>query len=123
LGKTYNDNAPSSSTKPKLTPGQGAIIEKGHEEAWDNSIKAREDMLNVKQTGGLFNDERFNKITTDTEQQQTIANEQITKPATPLVDLSIKTEVETETTRPEPPNYVQTGQSYPSVPAYTKKPE
>lgn len=123
LGKTYNDNAPSSSTKPKLTPGQGAIIEKGHEEAWDNSIKAREDMLNVKQTGGLFNDERFNKITTDTEQQQTIANEQITKPVTPLVDLSIKTEVEAETTRPEPPNYVQTGQSYPSVPAYTKKPE
>ncbi|MEZ8107262.1 hypothetical protein, partial [Vibrio cortegadensis] len=61
--------------------------------------------------------------TTDTEQQQTIANEQITKPATPLVDLSIKTEVEAETTRPEPPNYVQTGQSYPSVPAYTKKPE
>lgn len=86
------------------------------------SRKTRTAVLHNKETGGLFNQERFDGVTEDVQQQQNQTQQSITKPE-PVIEMTIKPEVEAEVIRPERTEYVTADQTYPAVPRYTPKPK
>lgn len=95
------------------------------EEGWDNTqdsvAQTRTDVLHNKGTGGLFNEDRFDGVTDNVKYQQSQAQKSISKPE-PIIEMTIKPEVESEVTRPERTEYVTSDQSYPAAPRYTQNP-
>ncbi|MEZ8154529.1 hypothetical protein ACED23_26100 [Vibrio splendidus] len=79
----------------------------------------RTEMLHTKGTGGLFNQARFDGVTDDVKLQQEEAQKPIIKPE-PMIELTVKSQVEKEITRPERTEYVTSDQAYPAVPRYTQ---
>ncbi len=77
--------------------------------------------MHNKGTGGLFNQDRFDGVTDDAKQQQSQAQQSIAKPE-PIIELTIKPQVEAKVTKPERTEYVTSDQAYPAAPKYTQNP-
>ncbi|MEZ8904699.1 conjugal transfer protein TraG, partial [Vibrio sp. 10N.247.310.34] len=111
--------ATTPTQQPELTPEQNKTMEKGWASTVDTVAHTRTEMLHTKGTGGLFNQARFDGVTDDVKLQQEEAQKPIIKPE-PMIELTVKSQVEKEITRPERTEYVTSDQAYPSVPRYTQ---
>ncbi|MEZ8844909.1 conjugal transfer protein TraG, partial [Vibrio splendidus] len=114
--------ATTPTQQPELTPEQNKTMEKGWESTVDTVAHTRTEMLHTKGTGGLFNQERFDGVTDDVKLQQEEAQKPIIKPE-PMIEMTVKSQVEKEITRPERTEYVTSDQAYPSAPRYTQNPK
>ncbi|MEZ8037180.1 conjugal transfer mating-pair stabilization protein TraG [Vibrio crassostreae] len=117
MEKAHETTTPTQ--QPELTPEQNNTMEKGWASTVDTVAHTRTEMLHTKGTGGLFNQERFDGVTDDVKLQQEEAQKPIIKPE-PMIELTVKSQVEKEITRPERTEYVTSDQAYPSVPRYTQ---
>nr|ADQ53916.1 putative conjugative transfer protein [Vibrio harveyi] len=122
VGKMNQEHQASAPTgQPQLTPEQNAHMA----QAWDDTqatvTQTRTAILHNKGTGGLFNEDRFDGVTDNVRHQQSQAQQSIKKPE-PIIEMTIKPEVETETKRPERAEYVTSDQAYPAAPRYTQNP-
>ena len=97
-------------------------MEKGWASTVDTVAAARTAMLHNNETGGLFNQERFDGVTDDVKLQQEEAQKPIIKPE-PMIELTVKSQLEKEVTRPERTEYVTSDQAYPAAPRYTQNPK
>ena len=95
------------------------------EKGWDNTqetvAQTRTDVLHNKGTGGLFNEDRFDGVTDNVKHQQSQAQQSIKQPE-PIIELTVKSQVEAEVTRPERTEYVTSDQAYPAAPKFTQNP-
>ncbi|MFZ3461884.1 conjugal transfer mating-pair stabilization protein TraG [Vibrio harveyi] len=122
VGKMNQEHQASTPTgQPNLTPGQNKTMEEGWDNTQDSIAQTRTDVLHNKGTGGLFNEDRFDGVTDNVKYQQSQAQKSISKPE-PIIEMTIKPEVESEVTRPERTEYVTSDQSYPAAPRYTQNP-
>ncbi|CAK3581747.1 conjugal transfer mating pair stabilization protein TraG [Vibrio crassostreae] len=117
MEKAHETTTPTQ--QPELTPEQNNTMEKGWASTVDTVAHTRTEMLHTKGTGGLFNQERFDGVTDDVKLQQEEAQKPIIKPE-PMIELTVKSQVEKEITRPERTEYVTSDQAYPAVPRYTQ---
>ncbi|CAK2164338.1 conjugal transfer mating pair stabilization protein TraG [Vibrio crassostreae] len=117
MEKAHETTTPTQ--QPELTPEQNNTMEKGWASTVDTVAHTRTEMLHTKGTGGLFNQERFDGVTDDVKLQQEEAQKPIIKPE-PMIELTVKSQVEKEITRPERTGYVTSDQAYPAVPRYTQ---
>ncbi|MEZ9885421.1 conjugal transfer mating-pair stabilization protein TraG [Vibrio splendidus] len=117
MEKAHETSTPTQ--QPELTPEQNNTMEKGWESTVDTVAATRTAMLHTKGTGGLFNQARFDGVTDDVKLQQEEAQKPIIKPE-PMIELTVKSQVEKEITRPERTEYVTSDQAYPAVPRYTQ---
>ncbi|MEZ8077984.1 conjugal transfer protein TraG, partial [Vibrio sp. FF112] len=101
---------------------QNNTMEKGWASTVDTVAHTRTEMLHTKGTGGLFNQARFDGVTDDVKLQQEEAQKPIIKPE-PMIELTVKSQVEKEITRPERTEYVTSDQAYPAAPRYTQNPK
>ncbi|HDY7992530.1 TPA: conjugal transfer mating-pair stabilization protein TraG [Vibrio vulnificus] len=119
MNQDYQATTPT--TPPQLTPEQSKTMEN----EWDKTQGAvdatRSAVMHNKGTGGLFNQDRFDGVTDNARQQQSDAQQSITKPE-PIIALTIKSQVEAEVTKPERTEYVTSDQAYPAAPKYTQNP-
>ncbi|MEZ8410370.1 conjugal transfer mating-pair stabilization protein TraG [Vibrio splendidus] len=117
MEKAHETTTPTQ--QPELTPEQNNTMEKGWASTVDTVAHTRTEMLHTKGTGGLFNQARFDGVTDDVKLQQEEAQKPIIKPE-PMIELTVKSQVEKEITRPERTEYVTSDQAYPAVPRYTQ---
>ncbi|KPL97026.1 conjugal transfer mating-pair stabilization protein TraG [Vibrio splendidus] len=117
MEKAHETTTPTQ--QPELTPEQNNTMEKGWASTIDTVAHTRTEMLHTKGTGGLFNQARFDGVTDDVKLQQEEAQKPIIKPE-PMIELTVKSQVEKEITRPERTEYVTSDQAYPAVPRYTQ---
>ncbi|CAK2106326.1 conjugal transfer mating pair stabilization protein TraG [Vibrio crassostreae] len=117
MEKAHETTTPTQ--QPELTPEQNKTMEKGWASTVDTVAHTRTEMLHTKGTGGLFNQARFDGVTDDVKLQQEEAQKPIIKPE-PMIELTVKSQVEKEITRPERTEYVTSDQAYPAVPRYTQ---
>ncbi|CAK3536149.1 conjugal transfer mating pair stabilization protein TraG [Vibrio crassostreae] len=117
MEKAHETSTPTQ--QPELTPEQNNTMEKGWASTVDTVAAARTAMLHNNETGGLFNQARFDGVTDDVKLQQEEAQKPIIKPE-PMIELTVKSQVEKEITRPERTEYVTSDQAYPAVPRYTQ---
>ncbi|MEZ8619026.1 conjugal transfer protein TraG, partial [Vibrio splendidus] len=123
VGKMNQAHQASTPTQqPELTPEQNNTMEKGWVSTVDTVAAARTAMLHNNETGGLFNQERYDGVTDDVKLQQEEAQKPIIKPE-PMIELTVKSQVEKEITRPERTEYVTSDQAYPAAPRYTQNPK
>ncbi|MEZ9425461.1 conjugal transfer mating-pair stabilization protein TraG [Vibrio lentus] len=120
MEKAHETSTPTQ--KPELTPEQNNTMEKGWASTVDTVAHTRTEMLHTKGTGGLFNQARFDGVTDDVKLQQEEAQKPIIKPE-PMIEMTVKSQVEKEVTRPERTEYVTSDQAYPSAPRYTQNPK
>ncbi|TCN86378.1 conjugal transfer mating-pair stabilization protein TraG [Vibrio crassostreae] len=117
MEKAHETSTPTQ--QPELTPEQNKTMEKGWASTVDTVAHTRTEMLHTKGTGGFFNQARFDGVTDDVKLQQEEAQKPIIKPE-PMIELTVKSQVEKEITRPERTEYVTSDQAYPAVPRYTQ---
>ncbi|OMO27592.1 conjugal transfer protein TraG [Vibrio sp. 10N.222.47.A9] len=117
MEKAHETTTPTQ--QPELTPEQNNTMEKGWASTVDTVAHTRTEMLHTKGTGGLFNQARFDGVTDDVKLQQEEAQKPIIKPE-PMIEMTVKSQVEKEITRPERTEYVTSDQAYPAVPRYTQ---
>ncbi|MEZ8977727.1 conjugal transfer protein TraG N-terminal domain-containing protein, partial [Vibrio splendidus] len=117
MEKAHETTTPTQ--QPELTPEQNNTMEKGWASTVDTVAHTRTKMLHTKGTGGLFNQARFDGVTDDVKLQQEEAQKPIIKPE-PMIEMTVKSQVEKEITRPERTEYVTSDQAYPAVPRYTQ---
>jgi conjugal transfer mating pair stabilization protein TraG len=123
VGKMNQAHQASTPTQqPELTPEQNNTMEKGWASTVDTVAAARTAMLHNNETGGLFNQERFDGVTDEVKLQQEEAQKPIIKPE-PMIELTVKSQVEKEITKPERTEYVTSDQAYPAAPRYTQNPK
>ncbi|MEZ9073614.1 conjugal transfer mating-pair stabilization protein TraG [Vibrio splendidus] len=120
MEKAHETTTPTQ--QPELTPEQNNTMEKGWASTVDTVAHTRTEMLHTKGTGGLFNQARFDGVTDDVKLQQEEAQKPIIKPE-PMIELTVKSQVEKEITRPERTEYVTSDQAYPAAPRYTQNPK
>ena len=122
VGRMNQEHQASTPTgQPNLTPGQNKTMEEGWDNTQDSVAQTRTDVLHNKGTGGLFNEDRFDGVTDNVKYQQSQAQKSISKPE-PIIEMTIKPEVESEVTRPERTEYVTSDQAYPAAPKFTQNP-
>jgi conjugal transfer mating pair stabilization protein TraG len=122
VGRMNQEHQASAPTgQPNLTPGQNKTMEEGWDNTQESVAQTRTDVLHNKGTGGLFNEDRFDGVTDNVKYQQSQAQKSISKPE-PIIEMTIKPEVESEVTRPERTEYVTSDHSYPAAPRYTQNP-
>ncbi|MFA0673580.1 conjugal transfer mating-pair stabilization protein TraG [Vibrio sp. 10N.222.51.A6] len=117
MEKAHETTTPTQ--QPELTPEQNNTMEKGWASTVDTVAAARTAMLHNNETGGLFNQARFDGVTDEVKLQQEEAQKPILKPE-PMIEMTVKSQVEKEITRPERTEYVTSDQAYPAVPRYTQ---
>ncbi|CAK2395366.1 conjugal transfer mating pair stabilization protein TraG [Vibrio crassostreae] len=117
MEKAHETSTPTQ--QPELTPEQNKTMEKGWASTVDTVAHTRTEMLHTKGTGGFFNQARFDGVTDDVKLQQEEAQKPIIKPE-PMIEMTVKSQVEKEITRPERTEYVTSDQAYPAVPRYTQ---
>ncbi|ETJ86000.1 putative traG protein [Vibrio parahaemolyticus 970107] len=122
VGRMNQEHQASTPTgQPQLKPEQNAHMA----QAWDDTqatvTQTRTDVLHNKGTGGLFNEDRFNGVTDNVKHQQNQAQQAIKKPES-IIELTVKSQVEEEVTRPERTEYVTSDQAYPAAPGFTQNP-
>jgi conjugal transfer mating pair stabilization protein TraG len=123
VGKMNQAHQATTPTGPlTLSPEQNNTMEKEWGSTVDTVAATRTAMLHNNETGGLFNQERFDGVTDEVRYQQEEAQKPISKPE-PMIKLTIASQVEEEVTPPERTEYVTSDQAYPAVPRYTKKPK
>ncbi|CAK2197527.1 conjugal transfer mating pair stabilization protein TraG [Vibrio crassostreae] len=123
VGKMNQAHQATTPTGPlTLSPEQNNTMEKEWGSTVDTVAATRTAMLHNNETGGLFNQERFDGVTDEVRYQQEEAQKPISKPE-PMIKLTIASQVEEEVTPPERTEYVTSDQAYPSAPRYTKKPK
>ncbi|WP_210501472.1 conjugal transfer protein TraG N-terminal domain-containing protein, partial [Vibrio crassostreae] len=123
VGKMNQAHQATTPTGPlTLSPEQNNTMEKEWGSTVDTVAATRTAMLHNNETGGLFNQERFDGVTDEVRYQQEEAQKPISKPE-PMIKLTIASQVEEEVTPPERTEYVTSDQAYPSAPIYTKKPK
>ncbi|MGR5392204.1 conjugal transfer mating-pair stabilization protein TraG, partial [Vibrio crassostreae] len=89
VGKMNQAHQASTPTQqPELTPEQNNTMEKGWASTVDTVAAARTAMLHNNETGGLFNQERFDGVTDDVKLQQEEAQKPIIKPE-PMIELTV----------------------------------
>ncbi|PMM72019.1 conjugal transfer protein TraG [Vibrio splendidus] len=120
MEKAHETTTPTQ--QPELTPEQNNTMEKGWASTVDTVTAARTAMLHNNETGGLFNQARFDGVTDEVKLQQEEAQKPIIKPE-PMIELTVKSQVEKEITRPERTEYVTSDQAYPAAPRYTQNPK
>ncbi|WP_340700605.1 conjugal transfer mating-pair stabilization protein TraG [Vibrio harveyi] len=122
VGKMNQEHQASTPTsQPNLTPGQNKTMEEGWDNTQESVAQTRTDVLHSKGTGGLFNEDRFDGVTDNVKHQQSQAQQSIKQPE-PIIELTVKSQVEAEVTRPERTEYVTSDQAYPATPRYTQNP-
>ncbi|WP_447401327.1 conjugal transfer mating-pair stabilization protein TraG [Vibrio harveyi] len=122
VGRMNQEHQASAPTgQPQLTPEQNAHMAQAWDDTQDTVTQTRTDVLHNKGTGGLFNEDRFNGVTDNVRHQQSQAQQSIKKPE-PIIEMTIKPEVEAEIKRPERAEYVTSDQAYPAAPRYTQNP-
>ncbi|MFA0667041.1 conjugal transfer protein TraG N-terminal domain-containing protein [Vibrio sp. 10N.222.48.B1] len=117
MEKAHETTTPTQ--QPELTPEQNNTMEKGWASTVDTVAAARTAMLHNNETGGLFNQARFDGVTDEVKLQQEEAQKPILKPE-PMIEMTVNSQVEKEITRPERTEYVTSDQAYPAVPRYTQ---
>ncbi|CAK2110500.1 conjugal transfer mating pair stabilization protein TraG [Vibrio crassostreae] len=123
VGKMNQAHQATTPTGPlTLSPEQNNTMEKEWGSTVDTVAATRTAMLHNNETGGLFNQERFDGVTDEVRYQQEEAQKPISKPE-PMIKLTIASQVEEEVTPPERTEYVTSDQAYPATPRYTKKPK
>ncbi|MEZ8719330.1 conjugal transfer protein TraG N-terminal domain-containing protein, partial [Vibrio splendidus] len=120
MEKAHETTTPTQ--QPELTPEQNNTMEKGWASTVDTVTAARTAMLHNNETGGLFNQARFDGVTDEVKLQQEEAQKPILKPE-PMIEMTVKSQVEKEITRPERTEYVTSDQAYPAAPRYTQNPK
>ncbi|MDP2503691.1 conjugal transfer mating-pair stabilization protein TraG [Vibrio splendidus] len=120
MEKAHETTTPTQ--QPELTPEQNNTMEKGWASTVDTVAAARTAMLHNNETGGLFNQARFDGVTDEVKLQQEEAQKPILKPE-PMIEMTVKSQVEKEITRPERTEYVTSDQAYPAAPRYTQNPK
>nr|EGR7964587.1 conjugal transfer protein TraG [Vibrio vulnificus] len=122
VAKMNQDHQATTPTMPpSLTPEQSKTMENEWEKTQGAVDATRTAVMHNKGTGGLFNQDRFDGVTDNARQQQSQAQQSISKPE-PIIALTIKSQVEAEVTKPERTEYVTSDQSYPAAPRYTQNP-
>ncbi|NHE87375.1 conjugal transfer protein TraG, partial [Vibrio vulnificus] len=122
VAKMNQDHQATTPTMPpSLTPEQSKTMENEWEKTQGAVEATRTAVMHNKGTGGLFNQDRFDGVTDDAKQQQSQAQQSIAKPE-PIIELTIKPQVEAKVTKPERTEYVTSDQSYPAAPRYTQNP-
>ncbi|HDM8062503.1 TPA: conjugal transfer mating pair stabilization protein TraG [Vibrio harveyi] len=122
VGKMNQEHQASVATgQPHLSSAQSDTMSQAWNDTQDTVAQTRTDVLHNKGTGGLFNEDRFDGVTDNVKYQQSQAQKSISKPE-PIIEMTIKPEVESEVTRPERTEYVTSDQSYPAAPRYTQNP-
>ncbi|MDN3686168.1 hypothetical protein QW180_31495 [Vibrio sinaloensis] len=117
-----NHQASTPSGKPTLNTGQETLLDNEWNKSQDKVSETRSDLLHSKGTGGIFNQERFDGVSHQVQQRQESAQESITPQKKPMIEMTIKPQVEEQVTPQERHEYVTSDQSYPAAPGYTKKP-
>ncbi|MFZ3506010.1 conjugal transfer protein TraG, partial [Vibrio harveyi] len=122
VGKMNQEHQASTPTgQPNLTPEQNKTMEEGWDNIQESVAQTRTDVLHNKGTGGLFNEDRFDGVTDNVKHQQSQAQQSIKQPK-PIIELTVKSQVEAEVTRPERTEYVTSDQAYPAAPKFTQNP-
>ena len=122
VGKMNQEHQASVATgQPHLSSAQSDTMSQAWNDTQDTVAQTRTDVLHNKGTGGLFNEDRFDGVTDNVKYQQSQAQKSISKPE-PIIEMTIKPEVESEVTRPERTEYVTSDQAYPAAPRYTQNP-
>ncbi|HHP0488835.1 TPA: conjugal transfer protein TraG N-terminal domain-containing protein, partial [Vibrio harveyi] len=122
VGRMNQEHQASAPTgQPQLTPEQNANMAQAWNDTQDTVTQTRTDVLHNKGTGGLFNEDRFDGVTDNVKHQQNQAQQAIKKPES-IIELTVKSQVEEEVTRPERTEYVTSDQAYPAAPRYTQNP-
>ncbi|EMP4462115.1 conjugal transfer mating pair stabilization protein TraG [Vibrio vulnificus] len=122
VAKMNQDHQATTPTMPpSLTPEQSKTMENEWEKTQGAVDATRTAVMHNKGTGGLFNQDRFDGVTDDAKQQQSQAQQSIAKPE-PIIELTIKPQVEAKVTKPERTEYVTSDQAYPAAPKYTQNP-
>ncbi|EPU5905189.1 conjugal transfer mating-pair stabilization protein TraG, partial [Vibrio vulnificus] len=122
VAKMNQDHQATTPTMPpSLTPEQSKTMENEWEKTQGAVDATRTAVMHNKGTGGLFNQDRFDGVTDNARQQQSQAQQSIAKPE-PVIELTIKPQVEAKVTTPERTEYVTSDQSYPAAPKYTQNP-
>ncbi|MCU8501244.1 conjugal transfer mating pair stabilization protein TraG [Vibrio vulnificus] len=122
VAKMNQDHQATTPTMPpSLTPEQSKTMENEWEKTQGAVDATRTAVMHNKGTGGLFNQDRFDGVTDDAKQQQSQAQQSIAKPE-PIIELTIKPQVEAKVTKPERTEYVTSDQAYPAAPRYTQNP-
>ncbi|CAH1547323.1 conjugal transfer mating-pair stabilization protein TraG [Vibrio harveyi] len=122
VGKMNQEHQASTPTgQPNLTPEQNKTMEEGWDNTQETVAQTRTDVLHSKGTGGLFNEDRFDGVTDNVKHQQNQAQKSIKQPE-PIIELTVKSQVEAEVTRPERTEYVTSDQAYPAAPKFTQNP-
>ncbi|GBK97161.1 conjugal transfer protein TraG, partial [Vibrio harveyi] len=119
MNQEHQTSAPTG--QPQLKPEQNANMAQAWNDTQDTVTQTRTDVLHNKGTGGLFNEDRFNGVTDNVKHQQNQAQQAIKKPES-IIELTVKSQVEEEVTRPERTEYVTSDQAYPAAPRYTQNP-
>ncbi|GBK97152.1 conjugal transfer protein TraG [Vibrio harveyi] len=122
VGRMNQEHQASTPTgQPQLKPEQNANMTQAWNDTQDTVAQTRTNVLHNKGTGGLFNEDRFDGVTDNVKYQQSQAQKPISKPE-PIIEMTIKPEVESEVTRPERTEYVTSDQAYPAAPKFTQNP-
>ncbi|MEZ9298415.1 conjugal transfer mating-pair stabilization protein TraG [Vibrio splendidus] len=119
MNQTHQATTPTGQLS--LSPEQNSTMAKGWDSTVDTVAETRTAMLHTTETGGLFNQARFDGVTDDVQHQQAQAQQPIKKPE-PMIEMTVQSQVEKEIARPERTEYVTSDQSYPAAPGYTQKP-
>ncbi|WP_139686137.1 conjugal transfer mating-pair stabilization protein TraG [Vibrio tasmaniensis] len=119
MNQTHQATTPTGQLN--LSPEQNSTMAKGWDSTVDTVAETRTAMLHTNETGGLFNQERFDGVTDNVQHQQAQAQQPIKKPE-PMIEMTIKPQVEKEIARPERTEYVTSDQAYPAAPRYTQNP-
>ncbi|EKO3838987.1 conjugal transfer protein TraG, partial [Vibrio harveyi] len=122
VGKMNQEHQASVATGlPHLSSAQSDTMSQSWNDTQDTVAQTRTDVLHNKGTGGLFNQDRFDGVTDNVKHQQSQAQQSIKQPE-PIIELTVKSQVEAEVTRPERTEYVTSDQAYPAAPRYTQNP-
>ncbi|ENM5770894.1 conjugal transfer mating pair stabilization protein TraG [Vibrio mimicus] len=120
MNGAHQASAPTG--QAQMTPEQSKTMAKGWDNTQDTVAQTRTELLHAQETGGLFNQSRFDRVTAQVNHQQSEAQRPI-RPPEPIIEMTIQPRVEAEVTRPERTEYVTSDQTYPAVPRYTQKPK
>lgn len=120
MNGAHQSSAPTG--QAQMTPEQSKTMAKGWDNTQDTVAQTRTELLHAQETGGLFNQSRFDRVTAQVNHQQSEAQRPI-RPPEPIIEMTIQPRVEAEVTRPERTEYVTSDQTYPAAPRYTQKPK
>ncbi|ENM5730737.1 conjugal transfer mating pair stabilization protein TraG [Vibrio mimicus] len=120
MNGAHQASAPTD--QAQMTPEQSKTMAKGWDNTQDTVAQTRTELLHAQETGGLFNQSRFDRVTAQVNHQQSEAQRPI-RPPEPIIEMTIQPRVEAEVTRPERTEYVTSDQTYPAAPRYTQKPK